>query len=415
MDAVWSLATWQIAIVACYGVVLLIAFSRHVVCSYEMRRARFLTPASARASGDEVPSVSILVPAKDEAKTIATCVRTLLAQEYPNFEVIVIDDRSGDETAQIVERIAAEDDRLRLIRVESLPDGWTGKTHALHVGQSQAWGDWLLFVDADTEHHSACLSVVMAEALAKDIDLLSMMPRIKMRSFWEKVVQPFAATCLLILFPLSRVNNPKRTSSGFANGQFILIRRDAYDRIGGHEAVRDKFVEDIHLGRRIRTTGGRLLVAAGTSLFNVRMYSSLRGIVDGWNRILYSAVDARPAKLYMLFAFICVFSVLPYIVIAGNGISLLAGSQSAMVILGLAMGIIHETCQLTLYARTYAVTGAPIRYLAYRWLAVFTMLYILARTIRICGTHAITWRGTSYGRKLQGSAAQLATEPIEWA
>ena len=396
--------TWQISLLVAYGLVVLVAVSRHVVCSYEIRNIRFLTPECPKATGDGLPLVSIMVPAKDEADHIESCLHSLLALDYPNFEVLVVDDRSKDETAAIVARIAQTDDRVRLIRVDELPPGWTGKTHALHVCQQQARGEWFLFVDADTRHHPSCLSVTLQDCLDHSADMESLLPSQRCKSFWECVVQPFAATCLIILFPLSKVNNPQCRNKGFANGQFILVHRDAYAKIGGHEAVRDKFVEDIHLGRKIREQGLGLRVVVGSAVCSVRMYSSLGSVLQGWSRILYSAVDFRPAKLYLLSAFICLLSVLPYAVILGNAAAMLAGATSTFVKLGFAMGLVHEFLQLSLYARTYAVTRSKLRYLAFRWLAVFVMLYLLARTIRMCRTHEVTWRGTLYTKDLQQAA-----------
>jgi hypothetical protein len=290
------------------------------------------------------------------------------------------------------------------VQIHSLPPGWTGKTHALHVGQKQARGEWLLFVDADTQQDPSCLSVTMRNCLDDGIEMLSLLPALDSRSFWERVVQPFVGTCLVILFPLTRVNNPDCRTGGFANGQFILVKREAYNAIGGHEAVRDKFVEDVHLGRKIRESGRGLRVAIGAGISSVRMYSSLEQIIRGWSRIFYSAVDFNPARLYMLYAFICVFSVLPYAVIAGYGTAMLFGMTSPFVVASFAMGVVHEIIQLTLYARTYATTRSQLRYLAFRWLAVFVMLNILRRTINMCSTHEVTWRGTAYTKALQKAA-----------
>jgi len=411
-----TMAGWQLALLGTYAAVVLIAYSRHIICSREIKKITFLKPDSPQLTGGEVPLVSVLVPAKDESERIEGCIQSLLEQDYANFEVIVVDDRSEDNTAEIVERMAAQDDRLRLVRIEELPPGWTGKTHALHVGQKQARGEWLLFVDADTNHHRSCLSVVLRDCIDHGADMESLLPALKANSFWESVIQPYAGTCLIILFPLSRVNNPNCMSSGFANGQFILVHRDAYERIGGHFGVRDKFVEDIHLGRAIRERGLGLRVVVGSALMSVRMYSSLREIVRGWSRILYAAVDFRPQKLHVLFAFICLLSVLPYAVIFGNGIALAAGMNTLFVKLGLALGLLHEFGQLTLYARTYATSRSPLRFLAFRWLAVLVMLRILRRTIRMCHTHEVTWRGTTYGPELQHvsmAMPQEATPSVE--
>lgn len=399
-----SMPVWQLVLLASYGVVVLLALSRHWVCSHQMRHLKFFSPASPRIDRRNAPMVSVMIPAKDEAETIEACLKSLQAQDYPNFEILVVDDRSKDNTAKIVATMAMQDPRIRLIQIDVLPSGWTGKTHALHVCQKHARGEWLLFVDADTQHDSSCLSVTMRDCLDDGLDMLSLLPALDSRSFWERVIQPFVGTCLVILFPLTRVNNPACKTGGFANGQFILVKRDAYNKIGGHEGVRDKFVEDVHLGRKIREAGRGLRVAIGSGISKVRMYSTLEQIMRGWSRIFYSSVDFNPKKLYMLFAFICVFSVLPYAVIGGYGAAMLCGVTSPFVVISFAMGVLHEAIQLTLYARTYATTRSQLRYLAFRWIAVFVMLGILRRTINMCSTHEVTWRGTAYTKALQKAA-----------
>lgn len=392
---------WQTWIVGAYGVVVLLCLARHFLWSWAMQKSPILSPDSPKGFGADAPLVSVLVPAKDEEKGIADCIASLLAQDYSNFEVLVVDDRSVDRTAEIVEQIAKRDRRLRLERVHDLPDGWTGKCHALEKLQASARGEWLLFIDADTRHQASCLSVAVRDAVDHGADMLSLMPALDMQSFWENTVQPFAGMCLMILYPLPQVNDPKRTDMGFANGQFILVRRKAYDAIGRHESVRDKFVEDIHLGRRIRESGQALRVAMAPDLFRVRMYSSLGEIVRGWTRILYSGVDGRPGRLYLLAAFILVFSVLSYLVLAVFGVLAATGHNSAFLWTMLGLGVLHEILQQTMFARIYWTTRSRLAYLLFRPLAVFVMLYVTAKAIRTCRTHQVTWRGTTYGQVLQ--------------
>jgi len=395
---------WQSTLLNAYGVIVFIVICNHLVYAIETGRITFLTPESPKLEGESLPFVSILVPAKDEQATIEGCIHSLLAQEYPNFEVLIVDDRSEDDTAAIVERMASEDDRLRLVQVEKLPDGWTGKTHALQVCQEHARGEWLLFVDADTLQHPTCLSVVMQDCISHEVGMETLLPALEVRSFWEGVVQPFAGTLLMLLYPLRKLNDPGPKGKAWGNGQFILMSRAAYDTIGRHEAVRDKFVEDIHLGRLIRKYGLGLRVASGAGVSKVRMYASLTDIVRGWSRILYSAVDFRPAKLYGLFAATCAFSVLSYVVLITSGTAWLTGNTSSFVSIAFLMAVVHEIAQLTLHARIYARSHSAMKYLPFRICGVFVVLYLLAKTIRMCSTHKVIWRGTSYGQDIQQSS-----------
>ncbi|HVJ80328.1 MAG TPA: glycosyltransferase family 2 protein [Planctomycetia bacterium] len=394
---------WQVAILVGYGVLILIALARHLLLSREMRQATFLRPDDPKPAAGAAPKVSILIPAKNESANIERCLRSVLSQEFAPLEILVADDRSDDDTAAIIERIAALDPRLKLHRITELPPGWTGKTHALDVLQRQAKGDWLLFVDADAELHPACLGVTVARAEQGGLEMLSVLPKLTAESFWEKAVQPFASACLGVLYPMSKVNDPANPDSGFANGQFILIRRRAYDAIGGHQAVRDKFVEDIHLGRLVRRAGMKSLLAMARDVVAVRMYDSLERCFRGWSRIFYSAVDSRPAKLVPLILLTFLFSVSSYVVLLVAGGLLLAGYYCPFLATLFAMGVVHEIVQTTIFWRVYGLTRSSKWNLVWRPLAVFVTLGILFQTLRLCYTHRVEWRGTIYdGALTQG-------------
>lgn len=395
------MTAWQLSTLGAYGFLILITLSRHFVCSYQQRFLRILTPEHPQVSPEQAPLVSILVPAKDEGDKIALCLESLCNLDYPAYEVLVIDDRSEDNTAEIVRQYEEQYPFLRLIHVEELPLGWTGKTHALQYGQQFARGEWLLFVDADTTHHPDTLSVTIHDACEHQLDMLTALPTLKCQSFWEKVIQPYASTCLIILFPFSKANNHEDRSGAWGNGQFILIHRDAYDHIGQHRSVRDKFVEDIALARRVREHGLRLNIVSASQLFAVRMYSSMQEIIRGWSRIFYSATDCRPGKLFALLIFIALFSITPYALMFAGGAAWAMGTETVMSTTLFAMGAVHELIQLTLYARIYPQTRTKRRYLAFRLCAVLAMCYVLLKTIRMCSTHQVNWRGTAYGVEMQ--------------
>jgi len=400
MPDVFALTAWQWTVVAIYGVVLVGAVGRHLVCHCVIRRTTFLTPSSVPWQGS-APKVSIIVPAKDEAANIERCLQSLLSQDYPNYEVILVDDRSEDETATIANRIARRDYRLRVLRVVQLAAGWTGKNHALDFAQRRADGEWLLFVDADAWLHPACLSVVLRDAEEHKAGLSSLLPRMDMRSFWERAVQPLAATMLMTLFPLPKANDRSRTDGGFANGQFMLIRRTAYDAIGGHEAVKDKFVEDINIGRLIKKHALGLRVVVAPALASVRMYSSLPQIMRGWSRIFYAAVNARPAILWAFFAVLFALSVLPWIILPACGLAALMGATGQFTMLITAMALAQEFLQTTVFGRAYYAGHSPLRLLVWRPLATLTMMTVLLQTIRLCKTHNVVWRGTQYATMCQ--------------
>jgi cellulose synthase/poly-beta-1,6-N-acetylglucosamine synthase-like glycosyltransferase len=404
MPDVLVLAAWQWTAVALYAVVLAGAVGRHLVCHHVIRKTTFLTPRSARWQGP-APMVSIIVPAKDEAANIECCLESLLSQDYPNYEVILVDDRSQDETSAIAQRIARRDRRLRVLNIVHLTEGWTGKNHALDYAQRHAKGDWLLFVDADASLHPACLGVVLNDAEQHGAGLSSLLPRMEMRSFWERAVQPMAATMLMTLFPLPKANDRSRTDGGFANGQFMLIRRSAYDAIGGHEAVKDKFVEDINIGRLIKKHDLGLRVVVAPALASVRMYSTLSQIMRGWSRIFYAAVNARPAMLWAFAVVLFVLSVLPWVVLPACGVAALFGAAGQFTAIMAAMAFAQEVLQTTVFGRAYRAGHSPLRLLVWRPLATLTMITVLLQTIRLCKTHNVVWRGTQYATMCQRETA----------
>jgi glycosyltransferase involved in cell wall biosynthesis len=287
-----TLAQWTLLVA--YGLIVAAWPIRHLAITLIFRRFDILTIRSPRPGPDEdLPWVTAIIPAKDEESTLAECLASACAQSYPRLEILVVDDRSTDRTAEIAREFAARDGRVRLISVHHLPLGWTGKNHALHLACAQARGEWLWLIDSDTRHHPDSLAIVYAYAQRTGAALASLVPEMRCETFWEKVLQPLEGIVLMRSFPLFRVNDD-RSAMAFANGQYILISRAAYDASGGHEAVRDRFVEDIYMAKRVKALGMPLRVAIGTEISSTRMYTSLGQIVRGWSRILYDALGRRP-------------------------------------------------------------------------------------------------------------------------
>ncbi len=229
------------------------------------------------------PLVTLIIPAKDEGERIRACLTSALAQDYSNYRVIAIDDRSIDRTGAIMDEIAAGDSKLTVLHNTRPPaPGWTGKNNALHTAAQDAPGEWLLFVDSDVVLEKDALSAAMAVVLRKKFDLLSLLPRLESHSLWESVLVPLAGGAASSLYLIALTNNSQVTANAFANGQFMLINRSSYDAIGGHVTVRDRFCEDVEIARLLKTQGFRPRVSWGNDFAAVRMYSSLSGIIAGW-------------------------------------------------------------------------------------------------------------------------------------
>lgn len=257
---------------------------------------------------EELP-VSVIIPARDEERNIEGVVRSLAAQSGVR-QVIVVDDESSDRTPEILERLAQEFARLEWLRAGSLPDGWRGKTHASAVGASRATASWLLFADADTRHKPGSVAALLSLAESRGAAMLSVSPGQRMETWWEKLVIPLVFCELARLYRFDDVNNPASPAAA-ANGQCILIRRSAYDAVGGFEAVRGDILEDVELAKRVKQSGARLVFLPGAEWVETRMYRTFAAMWRGWTKNLFLLYDRKPLKMAAAAARLLVLDSLP--------------------------------------------------------------------------------------------------------
>ncbi len=265
------------------------------------------TPAVDSKIPKNAPTVSILIPARNEEGKIAKCLETLCKQDYPYFEILVLDDNSTDSTAVIVKRLADINKRLRLIQGAPLAAGWSGKNYACYQLAKEAKGDWLLFVDADTIHAPHMLRGVMALALELRTSLLSGFPRQIAETQVMKLFTPTWYFILMAWCPLWFIQNSKRNMPSIAIGQFMLFSKQEYWRIGGHESVKSKVLEDIWLGIEVNKHGGKHIAIDLSDVVFCKMYDDFKGIWHGLTRSVYAVAEISLIGLIFLifFAFIC--------------------------------------------------------------------------------------------------------------
>lgn len=239
------------------------------------------------------PRISVIVAAKDEAENIEACVRSILSQNYSNFELIVVNDRSVDDTAQILRRLQDEHlGPLKVVDIEQVPEGWGGQNHAIHQGIAHSSGEWLCFTDADCRFIShRTLAIAWHAAQNQGLAMLTILPRLVMQSAWEKIYLPIASLILLNRCHIGAVND-SRNSAAYANGAFILFRRNAYLALGGHEAVRGCLNDDIALARLAKQQGYSIRVFANENLLHTRMYADLHSAWHGWIRNFMGSLQA---------------------------------------------------------------------------------------------------------------------------
>jgi hypothetical protein len=366
---------------------------------------------------EPMPSATVLVPVKDEARQIEGCLTSVLALSYPGrLQILAIDDRSSDGTGPILDRIAADKPgRLEVIHIRhgELPAGWTGKSHALHVGMRRATGQWLLFVDSDVVLRPDVLRCVVALAEWKYYDLLSLLPRFETRSFWERLIVPLggAATSAMYFLPMSNYNELPNTA--FANGQFMCVRRSAYDAVGGHEAVKQTLSEDLALARLLKRNGFRPRISLGAEWASTRMYSSLGTIVRGWSRQFFSGSAGRPWRVLCALSFVllCCFS--GYAAVAYGATRAIGPSGGSLFPAAwLIAGLIHLTIMTAALAATYKWTGNPAGYALLFPLGAVMMIAIWMRTLQTCLTGSIEWRGTRYAHRMGHGLARASTPSV---
>ena len=263
-------------------------------------RTGALAPTMPREPQTPQPPVSVVIAAHNEAETIERCLARVLVQDYPRLQVLIANDRSADDTGQIVRRIAADHPNVRCIDIHHLPEGWLGKTHAISVAARQADGEYLLFMDSDVELHPATVSTVVDLAERRRLDFLSLWPKVVVKGFWERFLLPALGWTLGLWFPNSRPDRIE-TTPVFANGQFLMIRREPYERIGGHAAVPDEMAEDVSLARLAKQAGLRRFMGLGGELLRTRMYESLEQIVHGWTRIFIGTLGRSWKLAFTIF------------------------------------------------------------------------------------------------------------------
>jgi glycosyltransferase involved in cell wall biosynthesis len=396
-----------IIILSIYAVIVAIWPLRILVIEIVLRRQRVLSSRSPRFDQPDPPLVSAIVPARDEELNIADCLESICRQTYPNLEILVVDDRSTDRTAEIARGFASRDGRVRVLSIEQLPPGWTGKTHALDQAVPHTHGQWLLFLDADTVHAPESLSVLMEYARSERGSLVSLLPELNCRTFWERAVQPLAAITLMQSFPLHVVNDD-RSRLAFANGQYILIERSAYLAAGGHRAVRERFVEDIGLAEHVKALGLPIRVALVRGLVSCRMYSSFNQLVRGWSRILYDALGQKVWRLSLKLLDPIIFCQSGHLALALALVLMATGYGGPFAGWLLILALIHHGLMFLLFLRVYTFSVPGSRSAPWFPLANLVVDLILVRAISMCLTGNVTWRGTTY----QGTshAAESGTE-----
>jgi chlorobactene glucosyltransferase len=351
-----------------------------------------------------IPLVSIIVPARNEERNIRRCVESLLEQSYENYEVIVVDDGSTDDTPHILENIIQthpHSNRLWVQRLrDELPEGWAGKPHAIHAGVQESHGEWLLFTDADTWHAPNALQCALTSARDTGSDLYSLGTGQELPGFWEKVMMPMAYLGISMMYPINKVNDPL-SPIAIANGQFILIRRSVYDMLGGYARpeLRNTLLDDRDLARTIKQQGFRLKLEDGRDLVHVQMYHGLGEAWRGWRKNAFLGSRGGVAFVILQLIGLPMVAIVPFLLpllawisrrgpVRGKVITSSEVGAAALLELGPLLAY-HISIDRELKVPWYYAFAYP--------LAAFLFEGILAQSAwRVLLHKGVDWRGRQY-------------------
>lgn len=261
------------------------------------------------------PLVSVLIPARNEAHTVGTALSSLIRQTYKNIEILVLDDGSEDGTSAVVKKFSAVDERIRLIRGQPLPAGWTGKNWACHQLSGCANGDYYIFTDADNFYADDAVEKTIGWMQKLDLSLFSAFPQQITRTLGEKLVVPVFDTFVYSLLPLWLTYYAKFPSMAAANGQWIAFACESYRRIGGHQAVKKQIVEDTELARLAKRRGEKIITAAGREAVMACMYSSWREVYWGFSKNAFGLMGYKTVSFFLFVVLLFSLYILPYILV----------------------------------------------------------------------------------------------------
>ena len=337
------------------------------------------------------PAVSVIVPARNEEACLGACLQSLTAQSGIDYEIIVVDDGSTDRTGEIARSFAA----VNVINAGRLPAGWTGKNNAMAAGVKVAKGNWLLFTDADTVHNPGSLAHAVAEAEQHGAALLSYSPEQEVHSFWEKAVMPVIFAELAATYPPQAVNDPASPIAA-ANGQYLLISREAYDAVGGHTKIAGDLLEDVALARLVKSSGRKIFFRYGGDAVHTRMYRSWAQMKEGWTKnlaLLFSptwGIACWRLAEFLAIPFLFIGTVI-FAIIGGLNLAF-QPALLTIVVFVFFWGRIRAA-HFSVPSSLMAILGLPM------------FAYLLLRSSKLQKQGAVKWRGRMYPTSRAAAAA----------
>ena len=342
--------------------------------------------------------ISVIIPARNEERNIVQCLTALSAQSYKNIEILVINDRSEDRTGELLDDFLIHESRLQVIQGTPPPEGWMGKCNALHVGQQQATGEWLLFIDADVRLEPEAIRQTLAWAKKESAGVVSVFGKLILDSFWEWVVLPIVGGLIL------QNNDPRAVNDAdsdkvMANGQFILVSRSAYEGFGGHESISGEILDDVGLARRAKKKGIVYRLAYGRQIFKCRMYRNFSELWEGWTKNLFPGLNYDMAKTVVIVILLFLVSVQPFMFLV---LDLLYRTLFSVALISLWPTLLAATACILLYI-SYGIGLRSAGYrLGYVWSyplgSFISVLLFINSAYSTKFKKRVTWKGRVYSK-----------------
>lgn len=373
----------QVGIVVFLGILLVIALSN----------LRALKRLGTCPPPYRFPRVSILVPARNEENNIAACIDSLMIQDYPDYEILVLDDDSHDGTWRILSELAKQGSHLRILKGEPLPAGWLGKHWACYQLSLVATGELFLFTDADTRHHSQAVRDAVAALVAEQVDLLTVLPKQEVVSWAERLLVPIIPWSIFSFVSLGLAYRLRLPALSANVGQFMLFRREAYNAIGGHEAIRQHVVDDLVLGRRAVAHGLHWRLLDGSERVRCRMYRNYQEVREGFTKNLFGAFEYNGPIFVSIWGWLLFVFVEPPLILA---LATAGVSLEGLISVRLATRAVGAS--LVLWGITYWRFGFPLYLTFFYPASILSAAVIAMRSLLLTVTGRATWKGRVLSR-----------------
>ena len=373
-----------------YGVLIMALISAVIATSNTFSLKKLIIP---RTQLEEKMLISVLIPARNEEDKIVSCLQSLICQTYVNLEIIVLNDNSSDATAQIVHQFAKNDSRVRLINGEELPLGWGGKNWACHQLCIAASGEYILFVDADTIFEENTIESAVQESIDNDVDLLTLIPKRSTSTILETAMFPFMNWAIFSWLPIKIAHSLNNSYLSATFGQFMLFKKDAYIKIGGHKKLRDNAIDDFQLGRFIKKSKLKWMLLDGTDMVESLPYTNKRDAMNGISRSVFPALNYSVTTLLVFSIVLVCITFIPLITV-GYGLMGTFTDSEYWTISVFSLFVILISWTLTCRRFNYSLLIVP-----FFPICVLVMLMVAYHSMLATIFKTTVWKGRNLSNK----------------